>query len=266
VRRRRALAVLLAASSLAAACTSAPSEPAATPTIIASAPPSVAPTPTNQPTPSPTETPSPTPNQADVPIFVAGAQLKTRTTVRLRDLPGTGWGVHANLPTGALVQVVAGPIRTDGYGWYLVRDVDPAEPTFIDGWIAAGFAPDAFLAASGADPSPGPADPTFVAGYAGTASADFGPFRVEGSTALRWAAAVPSGAAPNASCTFTGSLKPARGDTTPVVFLTTTVSEAPAPGTTQPSFLAAHPTLTGDVFLHVDSDCSWAVTVVRLPL
>ncbi len=266
MRRRRLLGILLVASLAVAACTATPSEPASTPTNLPSLTPSLQPTTTPEPTPSPTETPSPTPNQADVPIFAAGAQLKTLTTVHLRDLPGTNWGTHGNLPSGALVQVVAGPIRTDGYGWYLVRDVDPADPTFVDGWVAAGFAPDAFLAATGAEPSPGPTDPVFVAGYAQSTSGDFGPFRMEGSMALRWAAAVPSGTVQGATCTFTGSLKPGQGDTTPIVFVTTTVSQAPAPGTTQPSFFAAHQTLTGDVFLHVDSDCSWAVTAVRLPL
>ena len=158
-----------------------------------------------------------------------------------------------------------GPIRTDGYGWYLVRDVDTRAPPFNEGWLAAGFGHDAYLAPSGAQPSPQPTDPVFVAGYAQTTTADFGPFRVEGSTALRWAVTVPIGAQPGSTCTFTGSLKAADGKA--VVFLTTTVlPQEPAPGITQPSFFAQHPTLTGDVFLHVESDCSWAVTVVRLPL
>ncbi len=263
--RRRLVAMLLVTALGATACVAAPSAPPATPSTVASPSPSPTMTPTPQPTDTPSPTPSPTPDQADVPLFQAGAQLKTLTTLRLRDLPGTRWGTSANLPPGALVQVVLGPIRTDGYGWYLVRDVDPAAPSFNEGWLAAGFLPDAFLAPSGATPSPQPTDPVFVAGYAQTASADFGPFRVEGSTALRWAVTVPIGAQAGSTCTFTGSLKPANGD--PVVFLTTTVlPQEPAPGTTQPSFFAQHPTLTGDVFLHVDSDCSWAVTVVRLPL
>ncbi len=200
-----------------------------------------------------------------MPLFAAGTRVKALSTLRLRDLPGTQWGLQANLPAGAMAQVVLGPVRTNGYGWYLVRDVDPAAPDYLEGWLAAGFAPDAFLAASGAQPTPQPADPIFVAGYAQTTSGDFGPFRIEGSTALRWAIAVPIGAQDGSSCTFTGSLTPAGG--TPVVFLTTTVDTlAPAPGTTQPAFFAQHATLTGDVFLHVDSDCSWALTVVRLPL
>jgi hypothetical protein len=264
VTARRLIAALAITALAATACAATPSA-SPTPTLQATTTPSPVPTPTPQPTDTPSPTPSPTPNQADVPLFSAGTQLKAVTTLRLRDLPGTNWGTSANLPSGALVQVVLGPIRTDGYGWYLVRDVDPAAPTFNEAWVAAGFQPNAYLTPSGAQPSPQPTDPVFVAGYAGVASADFGPFTVEGSTALRWAVTVPIGAQPGSTCTFTGSLKPANG--TPVVFLTTTVlPQEPAPGTTQPSFFAQHGTLTGDVFLHVDSDCSWAVTVVRLPL
>ena len=96
---------------------------------------STAPTPgpTTEPTHTPSATPEPTPDQAKVPIFQAGAMAATRTTVRLRDLPGTQWGVAALLPTGAVVQVVLGPIRTGSFGWYLVRDADPAKPSFHEG-------------------------------------------------------------------------------------------------------------------------------------
>ena len=235
--------------------------PMSTPSVSAS---EAVPTATEAPTPTPSPTPEPTPDQADVPLFEAGVQLKTVTTVRLRDLPGTNWGTSANLPSGALVQAVLGPIRTDGYGWYLVRDADPADPAFLEGWVAAGFEPDPFLAATGATPRPEPQAPTFVAGYAQTTSGDFGPFRVEGSTALRWAVALPPGAPPSGSCSFTGSLKP--GGSKAVVFATTTVSRTPDPGTTQPTFFAQHDSLKGDLVLHVESDCSWAVTVVRLPI
>lgn len=261
----RVLGLLAGLSLVLAACAGETASPSGSAPIGSLLPSTAAsPTATPEPTPSPTATPEPTPNQADIPLFQAGAELRAVTTLRLRDLPGTRWGVAANLPAGALVQAVVGPIRTDGYGWYLVRDVDPAAPTFTEAWVAAGFAPDAFLEPTGGTPSPGPASPTFVAGFAQATNGDFGPFTVEGSTALRWAVAVPTGADPGASCTFTGSLSPQGG--TAVTFLKTTVSQAPAPGTTQPTFFAQHPTLTGDLFLHVDSNCSWAVTVVRLPL
>lgn len=218
--------------------------------------------PTTTPTPTPSATLQPTPDQASVPIFPAGAMARTTTAVRLRDLPGTRWGVHANLPPGAVVQVVLGPIRTAAFGWYLVRDADPARPSFNEGWVAAGFAPDAFLAP---DPSatPPPNGPTFVAGYSGLTRGDFGPVRVEGNTALRWALALPIAKPPGSTCHFTGTLTPTGGK--PVTFLTTAVSDSPAPGTVQATFFAQHPTLRGDLFLHVESDCTWAVTVVHLP-
>jgi hypothetical protein len=258
-RARHAIALTLGAV-LLGGCLVAP-PPSGSPSLSASSVP--APTATVQATPTPSATPQPTPDQAKVPIFQAGSMATMRTTVRVRDLPGTQWGVDALLPFGALVQVVLGPIRTDGYGWYLVRDADPAKPSFTEGWVAAGFAPDAFIAPkpSARPPANGP---TFVAGYAGLTTADFGPFRVEGNTALRWALALPIGKPDGSICRFTGTLTPSGGRG--VVFLKTSVSDAPAPGTVQPSFFSQHPTLRGDLFLHVETDCSWAVTVVRLPL
>jgi len=259
--RWRPIASLLLLSVVLAGCLAGPSEPASPALPSVSSVPT--PTPTTEPTPTPSATPEPTPDQAKVPVFQAGAVAATRTTVRLRDLPGTQWGVAALLPSGAVVQVVLGPIRTGRFGWYLVRDADPAKPPFNEGWLAAGFAPDAFIAP---DPSARPPanGPAFVAGYAGVTDADFGPFRVEGNTALRWALALPIAKPAGSICHFTGTLTPAGGKA--VIFLRTSASDAPAPGTVQPSFFAQHPTLRGDLFLHVDSDCSWAVSVVRLPL
>jgi hypothetical protein len=187
----------------------------------------------------------------------------TLTAVRVRDLPGTAWGIAAVLPPGAVFQVVLGPIRTDGFGWYLVRDADAAKPSFTEGWLSAGFDPNPFIAAK-PSASPPPNGPTFVAGYAGTRDGEFGPFPLEGNAALRWAIALPIGKPAGATCRFTGTLTPAGGKA--VTFLTTSTSDTPAPGTVQSSFFAQHPTLRGDLFLHVVSDCSWALSVVRLPL
>jgi len=243
------------------ACIGGPSDTPSPSWSSASLP--AAPSQSAAPTPTPSVTPQPTPDQAHVPILQAGAMAATSTAVRVRDLPGTQWGVAAVLPPGAIVQVVLGPIRTSGFGWYLVHDADAAKPSFNEGWLAAGFTPDAFITA---DPSakPPPNGPTFVAGYAGTRGGDFGPFRLEGNTALRWALALPIGKAAGSVCRFTGTLTPADGKA--VIFLQTAASDTPAPGTVQPSFFAQHPTLRGDLFLHVTSDCSWAVSVVRLPL
>lgn len=255
------VATLGALATSLVACIGGPSQtPTAPPPSISAAP---SPTQTAAPTPTPSASPQPTPDQAHVPVFQAGAMAATTTAVRLRDLPGTDWGVAAVLPPGATVQVVLGPIRTDGFGWYLVRDADNAKPSFTEGWLAAGFNPDAFIAP---DPSakPPPNSPTLVAGYAGTRGGDFGPFRLEGNTALRWAIALPIGKPAGSVCRFTGTLTPAGGKA--VTFLTTSTSDTPAPGTVQPAFFAQHSTLRGDLFLHVTSDCTWAVTVVRLPL
>src|SRR5437762_1451869 len=202
----RVLAALCVVAPALVACLAGPS---ASPPLPS---PSVAQEPTPSPkqtsTPTPSVTPQPTPDQTRVPIFAAGAIARTRTTVRVRDLPGTQWGVAALLPSGALVQVVLGPIRTADYGWYLVRDADGAKPSFNEGWIAAGFAPDAFVAA---DPSahPPPNGPLFVAGYSGVTLGDFGPFRVEGNTAMRWAIALRIGKPAGSICRFTGTLTPA---------------------------------------------------------
>ena len=123
----------------------------------------------------------------------------------MRDLPGTHWGITATLQRSALVQVVLGPILTGGFGWYLVRDADPAAPAFREGWLAAGFNPNAFVAPQ---PSATPAagSPAFVAGYADVTDGDFGPFRLEGSTALRWTIAVRTGQPAGTTCQFSGSL------------------------------------------------------------
>lgn len=258
----RRAAGMAAALLVLAACTAepAPSGPASLPP--ASLPPTSSPA-TAPPPAAPTPSPTPAPNEADIPRFMAGAFLATQVVVRVRDLPGTSWGVAATLQRGVLVQVVLGPVLTDGFGWYLVRDVDPAAPSFREGWLAAGFNPNAFVAPRpSATPSAG--SPTFVAGYAGVTDGDFGPFRLEGSTALRWAIAVPTGQPAGTTCQFTASLSTQGGQ--PVTFLKTSTARTPAPGTVQPSFFATHPQLTGDLSLRVVSDCSWALSVVRLPL
>jgi hypothetical protein len=257
--RRRAMA--LVASAIVLAACAADASPSVPGSLASSLP--LTPGPTIPPTATPSPIAVPTPNQADIPRFSAGSMLTTRVTVRLRDLPGTQWGVAANLKPGAVIQAVAGPLLTGGFGWYLVRDADPDAPSFIEGWVAAGFVPDAFLAAQPSATLP-PNSPLFVAGFAGVSDANEGPFQVRGSTAVRWAIAVRTGMPAGTTCSFTGSLATQGGKQ--VIFLRTSTAQTPAPGTVQPSFFARHPELAGDVFLHVESDCSWAVSIVRLPL
>src|SRR5438874_1194690 len=126
--RWRSIASLILVPGVLTACLAGPSESASPALPSAASAATLAPT--IEPTPTPSATPQPTPDQAKVPIFQAGAMARTRTTVRLRDLPGRQWGVAGLLPSGAVVQVVLGPIRTDGFGWYLVRDADAARPSF----------------------------------------------------------------------------------------------------------------------------------------
>lgn len=210
-------------------------------------------------TPEATPSPSPTPDPASVPLFSAGTEVATTTIVRVRDLPGTNWGVTTTLPANAKLVVVLGPIRTAGFGWYLVSDADPAAPSFREGWIAAGYQPSPFLTPLNEEPAFNP----YVASFANTAAGDYGPVSLDGpGYGLRWAAAVPVDAAPGATCTFTASLVPTGGQ--PLVFANTEVATAPAPGTVQPQFLTDHPTLTGVLTLRIAGDCSWAVTVAAL--
>jgi hypothetical protein len=258
----------LALASLLGACGGAPgsggasgSAPAESAGTTSSAFVSLTPEPTASasPSPTPTPSPSPTPDQASVPLFAAGTEVATTTIVRVRDLPGTNWGVTTTLPAGAKLTVVLGPIRTAGFGWYLVSDADPAAPTFKEGWVAAGYQPNAFLEPLNEEPAFNP----YVASFANTSPGDFGPVSLDGpGYGLRWAAAVPVDAAAGATCTFTASLVPAGGAA--VDFANTEVATAPAPGTVLPQFLTDHPTLTGQLTLRIAGDCSWAVTVAAL--
>jgi hypothetical protein len=260
--RARGLGAPLAIACLLAAC--ATQSPSLTPGTSVEESASVSPSPTPSPTLTPAPTLSPTPGQASVPLFAPGVEVATKAFgVRVRVLPGTQWGVAATLPDGAKLQVVLGPVRTAGYGWYLVTDADPAAPTFREGWVAAGYAPNGFLATANEEPPPSPGAVTYVAGWAALADGRFGPFHVEGTSyALRWAAALPPGAASGATCSFQAGLEASGQATT---FATTAVAQTPVPGIVQSSFFVSHPTLQGDLFLRVTSSCSWAVTVVRLP-
>ena len=85
---------LILSTMVLAGCLAAPSASASPPTPPASSEPVA----TGAPTPTPSPTPEPTPDQARVPILAAGAMAATRTTVRVRDLPGTQWGATSRTP------------------------------------------------------------------------------------------------------------------------------------------------------------------------
>ena len=201
-------------------------------------------------------TTAPTPGPDAIPTFTAGTTVKTSASgLRLRKGPGLTSGVVTLLPSGSKLVVELGPVRNDSWGWYLVRDADAAEPTFQEGWVAAGFMPTPYLAPATFEL---PFNP-IVAGFAHEGNGEFGPVRIEDANyAVRWVAAVLPG---GGGCSFSADLVP--GTATAVPAIRATLGTAPAPGSLYGDFFTAHPELVGDIFLRVTSDCSWALTVVR---
>ncbi|HEY6608803.1 MAG TPA: SH3 domain-containing protein [Candidatus Limnocylindria bacterium] len=238
---------------VAAACTMPPLEtPTPTPSPTATASP--APTATAEPTPTPTASAG----SADVPRF-AGAELVVTTIdgMRVRQRPGTDARVIAALlPLQATLEVVMGPIVTDGQGWYLVADADELDLGFDEGWIAAGYEPDPFLVTTGAT-----ADGSLtVVGLAGDGNAEHGPVGIDEDTeyAIRWVAADPE----RVGCSFAVSL--AVGSDAPVPAIRATIGGDLVPGTLQPNALQELG-ISGLVFLGVTSDCEWTLAIVRVP-
>jgi hypothetical protein len=225
--------------------------PSATPTPSHS--PSVSATPSVSLAPA-TPTPVPTPGPDAIPTFTAGTKVATNASgLRLRSRPGTSQSVIAALPTGSKLIVELGPVRVDNYGWYLVHDADSNAPSFMEGWVAAGFAPDPFLVPATFDLAFNP----ILAGYAHEGDGDFGPVRItDANVAIRWVASPPGGG----GCSFAVDLKPGSGTAVPAI--RATVGSTPVPGDLYSQYFAAHPELTGDIFVHVVSQCSWALTFV----
>ncbi|MBW3612333.1 MAG: SH3 domain-containing protein [Chloroflexi bacterium] len=252
---RRPLAALLILAALAAGCTF---PPLATPTPTLSPRPTPSPSPTPSPTPTPTAAPEPTPDLGDVPIFSGGEIVATAIDgLRVRQRPGLSSVVVAGLlPVATELEVRMGPIPLDSVGWYLVADADPDEPAFTEGWIAAGYEPDAFLRATGrsADDSP------VVAVHALTGDAQYGPIDIaDEHHAIRWVAVDPA----RMRCTFSVMLAPADGE--PIQAIRATIGNDLVPGTLQPTFFAARPEIRGQVFLTVQSNCAWSLLVTRVP-
>jgi hypothetical protein len=206
--------------------------------------------------PPATTTPAPTPGPDAIPTFTAGTTVKTDASgVRVRNGPGLTQGVLTLLPAGSKLVVELGPVRNDSWGWYLVRDADAAEPTFEEGWVAAGFMPTPYLTPATFEL---PFNP-IVAGFAHEGNGEFGPVRIaDANYAVRWVAAVlPGGSA----CSFSADLVPGSGTAVPAI--RATLGTAPAPGSLYGDFFTQHPELVGDLFLRVTSDCSWALTILR---
>jgi hypothetical protein len=222
--------------------------------------PSPTPSPTASPTPTPapaTPTPFPTPDPAAVPDFAAGEIVASLIDgLRVRQRPGVDALISTGLlPLNAELQVVMGPFPLDGFGWYLVADADPDEPQFEEGWVAAGYEPEPFLAATGRAAE----DIPFVASMSGTGDAEQGPMEIgDEDHAIRWIAADPEGR----GCTFAVSLAPGGEDPVPVI--RATVGGGVDRGTLQPQTFDALG-VRGTVFATVSSDCAWALVITRVP-
>ncbi len=230
--------------------------PLPSPTPIPTPTPTPSPTPSPSPTPTPSPTASPTPDFGAVPEFTAGELVVTALDgLRVRQRPGViGNVVTGLLPLNAQLRVVMGPIPTDDLGWYLVADADDAEPEFDEGWIAAGFEPDAWLASTGETAS----GSRLVASFAHTGDAENGPVRIgRGDHAIRWVAVDPEGV----DCSFAVSL--AEGRDEPVPAIRATIGNDLVPGTLQPGGFDDLD-VRGQVFVSVVSDCAWALVIERV--
>ena len=252
MRRLSTIAAVLPALVLSACLFGSPS-PSATVGASPSATVSIAP---SGSAPPPTPTPAPTPGPDAVPTFTAGATVTTNASgLRVRSGPGTSQAVLASLPEGSNLVVELGPVRLDSHGWYLVRDADVDAPTFEEGWVAAGFMPEPYLIPATFDL---PFNP-IVAGFAHDGDGEFGPVPVtDANYAVRWIAAALPGAG---GCTFSVDFVPGTGTALPAI--RATIGSAPAPGNLYGDYFAAHPELIGDLFVHVTSDCSWALSFIR---
>lgn len=193
-----------------------------------------------------------------MPDFGAGEVVTTAIDgLRVRQRPGLRSVVVAGLlPAGAELQVVMGPVLVEEMGWYLVADADAGDPEFEEGWIASGFEPEAFLTSTGRIA----ADSPYVASFAQTGDAEYGPIEIpDEHHAVRWLALDPE----RVRCQF-GVLM-AAGSGEPIPAIRATIGNDVVPGTLQPSFFAGQPGLRGQVFLTVSSDCAWTLVVMRVP-
>ena len=250
---RRAVPILLVA--VVAACTFPDLD---TPSASLSASPLATPSAVPTESPTPTAGPDATPDPAAVPDFGAGELIATAIDgLRVRQRPGLGGIVVTGLlPRAATLQVVMGPILAEGLGWYLVTDADEDEPQFEEGWIAAGYEPDAFLAGTG---EVAPRSP-YLASFAARGDAEHGPVEIgDGDHAIRWAATDLDGG----GCRFAVSLAAGRDD--PVPAIRSTIGNADlVRGTLQPGSFDALG-VRGPVFVAVASDCGWTLVIQRVP-
>jgi hypothetical protein len=205
----------------------------------------------------PSPTPSPTPDFGAIPDFAAPELVVTALDgLRVRQRPSLSANVVTGLlPLAARLQVVMGPIPADDLGWYLVVDSDRNEPEFDEGWIAAGFEPDAWLASTGEARRNAPQ----LASFAHTGAAEHGPVEIgRGDHRIRWVAVDPE----RIGCTFAVSLAEGRGE--PVRAIQATIGGDLVPGTLQPGSFDALD-VRGQAFVRVRSDCAWTLVIERAP-
>jgi hypothetical protein len=251
----RRAATLLSIAFVTTGCGFMPRLPSPTPEPT----PTLAPTPTVAPSVGsqpPSTEPQPTPGSEAVPRFTVGTLVATNAPgLRIRSRPGTDQRVVTTLGLGAELLVGLGPILVDDLGWYLVRDGDDAEPNFTEGWVAAGFEPDPFLVSAGFAPEDSP----FIGGFADKAPGEFGPTALpDRRVALRWIATTGT----TEICTFALDLSTDSGE--PVRAVRTPVGSFPASGELPTSFFGSNDLDGARVFVHVESNCSWAVSFVRV--
>ncbi|HYN62973.1 MAG TPA: SH3 domain-containing protein [Candidatus Limnocylindrales bacterium] len=247
---RRAFSLLVMLPVLAGCLVAMPTSIA---TPLATPSPSV---PIATPTPPPTPSPLPTPGPSAVPQFSAGGQAATNAPgLRVRSRPGVDQRVITSLGVDADLLIGLGPVWVDGLGWYLVRDADTDDPEFGEGWVAAGFEPDPFLIPASFEVRRNP----YIAGFAHDADGEFGPVLLTNAdVSIRWIAAPPT----SDGCSFYVNLTAGSGE--PLRAIRATVGGVPAPGELFRQFFAEHPRLIeSDLFVSVESDCSWALTFVQ---
>src|SRR5437667_8555970 len=184
--RRPAPFAVLPVTLLLGGCLFGTPSPSPSASAMTSAAASVVPSTSAAPT---SPTPVPTPGPDAIPTFTAGTRVKTSASgLRVRSGPGTGQTVIALLPAGSNLVVELGPVRTDSYGWYLVRDADADAPAFDEGWVAAGFMPAPFLSPANFEL---PFNP-IVAGFANEGGGGFGQVSLrDAKYEVLWVASAP---------------------------------------------------------------------------
>ena len=250
------LAVLLTGCSMSSGSSTPLASSTSSPAPSSTAPPaSVAAStaPSLEPSVAPTQAPDP----STVPLYPAGATVQTHIAgLRVHARPGTEERVVTGLlPDAADLLVALGPIFVDGYGWYLVDDVDAGDPAFTQGWVAAGFNPDPWLVPAAFAVPNNP----YLGGWAGDADGEYGPVHLtDANVQVNWIAAPPN----QTGCSFHVDLR--RGGNDPVPAIRSTIGAVVAPGVLYSDFFVDQPELVGDLFVEVTSDCRWALTFEQL--